>query len=156
MEGASLFTGQSRLVANGRARPLGQVIAVPSNGLEGPDPLAYAAIESEGPTVEATETLQESAGVIELRPLKAAKASERKWGRPAMVLGFCIIPSLLLRAQQRLGLNPTQLAVLLHLADYWWDADRRPFPKKETSETGSAWAPGRSSATSRSWKRRVL
>ncbi len=48
-----------------------------------------------------------------------------------MKLGFCIIPSLLLRAQQRLGLNPTQLAVLLQLADYWWDQDRKPYPSKQ-------------------------
>jgi DNA-binding transcriptional MocR family regulator len=45
-------------------------------------------------------------------------------------MGFCVLPSLLLRAQRRLGLNPTQLAVLLQLADFWWDAGRKPFPKK--------------------------
>ncbi len=45
--------------------------------------------------------------------------------------GFCIIPSILLRAQQRLGLNPTQLAVLLQLCDYWWDHGRKPYPSKE-------------------------
>jgi predicted transcriptional regulator len=49
-----------------------------------------------------------------------------------MDLGFCIIPSLMLRAQARLGLNPTQLAVLMHLADYWWEAERKPYPKMET------------------------
>jgi hypothetical protein len=27
-------------------------------------------------------------------------------------------------------LSPTQLAVLIHLADFWWDAGRMPFPKK--------------------------
>jgi DNA-binding MarR family transcriptional regulator len=72
------------------------------------------------------------AQVIPLRPLTAAKASERKWGKAVMELGFCIVPSLLLRAQRRLGLNPTQLAVLMHLADYWWDVDRKPYPSKKT------------------------
>jgi hypothetical protein len=67
-----------------------------------------------------------------VRPLKAKKASERKWGKAVMDLGFCIIPSLMLRAQARLGLNPTQLAVLMHLADYWWEAERKPYPKMET------------------------
>ena len=47
-------------------------------------------------------------------------------------MGFCIIPSLLLRAQARLGLNPTQLAVLMHLANYWWEAERKLYPKMET------------------------
>jgi hypothetical protein len=49
---------------------------------------------------------------------------------PAMGLGFCMLPSLLFRAQARLGLNPTQLAVLLQLADLWWEPNRKPLPKK--------------------------
>jgi hypothetical protein len=73
-----------------------------------------------------------SAEVIPLRPAKAKKASERKWGKAVMDFGFCIIPSLLLRAQARLGLNRAQLAVLMHLADYWWEADRKPYPKMQT------------------------
>ncbi len=41
----------------------------------------------------------------------------------------------MLRAQGRLGLNPTQLAVLLQLTDFWWDKERKPFPgKKALSE----------------------
>lgn len=73
-----------------------------------------------------------SADVIQLHPVKDKKTSERKWGKGVMGLGFCIVPSLLLRAQARLGLNPTQLAVLMHLADYWWDVDRKPYPSKKT------------------------
>lgn len=61
---------------------------------------------------------------------KGTKASEAKWGVDVMAMGFCVLPSLLFRAQRRLGLNPTQLAVLLQLADFWWDAGRKPFPKK--------------------------
>lgn len=66
------------------------------------------------------------------RPSKVAKASEEKWGPAVMKLGFCIVPSLLLRAQRRLKLNPTQLAVLMQLCDYWWDSARKPFPSKES------------------------
>lgn len=81
-----------------------------------------------------TDTSKDSqtAKVIALHPLKASKASERKWGKAVMGLGFCMVPSLLLRAQQRLRLNPTQLAVLMHLADYWWDVERKPYPSKKT------------------------
>ena len=79
-----------------------------------------------------TDKPSKSAEVIPLRPSKATKASERKWSKPVMDLGFCIVPSLLLRAQPRLKLNPTQLAVLMHLADYWWDVDRKPYPSKKT------------------------
>lgn len=62
----------------------------------------------------------------------ADKAANMKWGAPVMKLGFCIIPSILLQAQQRLGLNPTQLAVLLQLVDHWWHADTNPYPSKAT------------------------
>lgn len=72
------------------------------------------------------------AKVIRLRPAKATKASERKWGRPVLQLGFCLVPSLLLRAQARLKLTAAHLAIVLHLADYWWDTDRRPYPAKKT------------------------
>lgn len=71
------------------------------------------------------------AEIVTLHPGKATQASERKWGKPVMKLGFSIIPSLLLRAQQRLGLSPTHLAVLLQLADYWWDEARKPYPSKK-------------------------
>lgn len=60
------------------------------------------------------------------------KASTEKWGQAVMDLGFCVVPSLLLRAQRRLNLNPTQLAVLLQLCDFWWDKERKPYPSKET------------------------
>ena len=67
-------------------------------------------------------------------PLRAARetgrASEKKWGKDVIALGFSIVPSLLLRAQNRLGLNPTQLAVLMQICDFWWDRDRKPYPSK--------------------------
>lgn len=72
------------------------------------------------------------AKVIPLHPNKATKASERKWGRPVLQLGFCVVPSLMLRAQARLKLTAAHLAIIMHLADYWWDADRKPYPAKKT------------------------
>ncbi len=72
---------------------------------------------------------------LQLTPSVAAKtnrASADKWGPEVIELGFLLIPSLLLRAQQHIGLNPTQLAILLQLCDFWWDKERKPFPSKET------------------------
>ena len=31
-----------------------------------------------------------------------------------------------------LGLNPTQLAVLMQICDFWWENDRKPYPSKAT------------------------
>lgn len=56
--------------------------------------------------------------------------AERLWGKKVMAQGFCIVPSLLLRAQSRLGLNPTQLAILLQICEHWWQEDNKPHPGK--------------------------
>jgi DNA-binding transcriptional regulator YhcF (GntR family) len=67
--------------------------------------------------------------VVPLRQ-KAERESEKKWGRAVMDLGYSMIPSLIFRAQARLGLSPVQLMLLLHLADYWWHRAQMPFPSK--------------------------
>ena len=69
--------------------------------------------------------------VAKSRPPKSVCASEKKWGKQVMDLGFCIVPSLIFKAQERLGLTATQLAVLMHLCDFWWEHDRKPHPGKE-------------------------
>lgn len=58
------------------------------------------------------------------------KASEKKFGKPVMDVGFCITPSMLMKAQARLGLNPVQFNIVMHLLDQWWSADRLPWPSK--------------------------
>lgn len=74
-----------------------------------------------------------SAEVVQLRPPKSTQqASEKKWGKAVIALGFSVLPSLLFKAQARLGLNSNQLVLLLHLAEHWWDRDRLPFPEKAT------------------------
>jgi DNA-binding MarR family transcriptional regulator len=81
------------------------------------------------------------AAVIPLHPVKTETAaaapepakdrrSERKWGKAVMDVGYAIIPSILLRAPRRLGLSPTQLAIVLVMAEFWWDPDKNPWPSK--------------------------
>lgn len=79
-----------------------------------------------------TETVMKPSNLLTLHPDKPTKSSEKKWGKAVCDLGFTILPSLIFRAQARLGLNATQLAVLLQLADYWWDQERHPYPSKTT------------------------
>ena len=69
--------------------------------------------------------LTETAGKKDTR-----RASEKKWGKPVVDYGFCIIPSLLLHAQERLGINAVQLNIIMHLADFWWVRERMPYPSK--------------------------
>lgn len=60
------------------------------------------------------------------------KASEKKFGKPIMDVGFCITPSMLMKAQARIGLNPVQFNIVMQLLDQWWAAERRPWPSKAT------------------------
>jgi DNA-binding transcriptional ArsR family regulator len=59
------------------------------------------------------------------------RESEKKYGKPVMDYGFCIVPSLLMQAQGRLGLNPAQFNIIMQLADMWWTADQSPWPTKK-------------------------
>lgn len=63
---------------------------------------------------------------------KATQESTKKWGKDVMREGFTIFPAILFRGQQRLGLNSTQMMVLIHLADYWWQKDNSPRPAMKT------------------------
>jgi hypothetical protein len=78
-------------------------------------------------------TTQKTATVLKLpvAKRKADSASERKWGKAVLAQGFSILPSLIFKAQRRLQLKPIELAILVHLADFWWDAERKPYPSKE-------------------------
>lgn len=60
------------------------------------------------------------------------KELERKWGKKVIACGYTAVPSVLIRGQQRLGLTPVQLNVLLQLLDHWWRRDSLPFPSKKT------------------------
>lgn len=54
-----------------------------------------------------------------------------KWGE-AIVPGFQAVPDTLLKNQDRLGLNPTELVVLLNVLMHWWYAGKKPFPRPTT------------------------
>jgi DNA-binding transcriptional MocR family regulator len=67
-------------------------------------------------------------------PIKVAdtKESEKKWGVAVMKVGYCILPSILLRAQARLLINAQQMNVLLQLIEHWWTAEGKIYPSKDT------------------------
>jgi DNA-binding MarR family transcriptional regulator len=63
---------------------------------------------------------------------KEKRKAEDKFGRQVLTHGFTQLPNLLLHAQAKLKITPTQFNVLIHLIEHWWDADKAPFPKIET------------------------
>lgn len=42
------------------------------------------------------------------------------------------MPDLLLKQQEELNLNPTELVVLLNVLMHWWYRDQKPFPRPTT------------------------
>ena len=77
--------------------------------------------------------MQHTAEIVQLATAskKVDRASEKKWGKQVLAQGFSILPSLLFKAQRRLKLKPIELAILVHLADFWWDSERKPYPSKQ-------------------------
>ena len=62
--------------------------------------------------------------VVAFQPKVALKASEKKWSHDVLRLGWCLLPSLLFRAQRKLNITALQMAVLLQLLEHWWEAER--------------------------------
>lgn len=59
------------------------------------------------------------------------KVNERKWTKTLMDAGWTVLPSVILDRQQAFGLDAVDVNILLHLAKYWWEKDRLPFPTKK-------------------------
>lgn len=62
---------------------------------------------------------------------RTKSSTERIWGKNVYKYGYVGVPSILIQGQKRLGLNQTQLNIIIHLLDYWYDPLRKPFPRKK-------------------------
>jgi DNA-binding MarR family transcriptional regulator len=56
---------------------------------------------------------------------------QEKFG-DALLLGFTVIPAILLREQHTLRLNDGEMLVTMHLMLAWWEKDRLPYTKPAT------------------------
>src|SRR5258708_40218932 len=90
----------------------------------------------QGPTAESAKVVPFPPSASAPPPPVAKSAreaklrSEKKWGVEVMAVGFFILPSLLFRAQHRLGLKSTPPPVVLQLSGFLWHDHKLPFPKK--------------------------
>lgn len=57
-------------------------------------------------------------------------STERIFGPKVYSHGYTGVPNILLRAQKRLGITPTQLTIIVQLLGYYYDPQRPPFPTK--------------------------
>lgn len=60
------------------------------------------------------------------------RVNEEKWSKPLMDAGWTALPTVIIERMTGLGLQPLDLVILLHLASYWWTAENRPHPSKNT------------------------
>lgn len=56
---------------------------------------------------------------------------EKIWGKNVKGHGYAAIPSIMIRAQHRLGINTTQFSILIQLLEYLRTPGRDPFPTKQ-------------------------
>ncbi len=54
----------------------------------------------------------------------------KKWGVAGRA-GFQLVPNVLFRAQQYLGIDPTDVVILLNLTLHWWGPQNLPFPSPQ-------------------------
>lgn len=60
------------------------------------------------------------------------RANTRKWGSAIVKAGWTFVPNMLIERQRALGLDATDLNILLHLLSFWWEPDNKPHPSKRT------------------------
>ena len=66
--------------------------------------------------------------VEQVMPSAAPDDSQlKKWGVAGRA-GFQVVPNVLFRAQQHLGLDSTDVVILLNLSLHWWGPHNLPFP----------------------------
>lgn len=63
---------------------------------------------------------------------KANRSNEEKWGVANIKAGWICLPTILIRRQRTLGLEPLDLNILLHLLSYWWADGNHAHPSKAT------------------------
>lgn len=54
----------------------------------------------------------------------------RRWGKPLIDAGWVAFPYVILERQHALGLDATDINIILHIAKHWFKAEQLPHPSK--------------------------
>lgn len=60
------------------------------------------------------------------------KRNEQKWSKTLMQAGWNALPSIIIEKQEALGLDAIDMNIIVHLSNYWWNAERLPQPSVAT------------------------
>lgn len=63
---------------------------------------------------------------------QGVRKNEQKWSPELWGAGWIGIPNIIVEKQRELGLDATDVNILLHLIRYWWHRDNLPHPGKRT------------------------
>lgn len=63
-------------------------------------------------------------------PARTISSVEKIWGKAVCGHGYTGIPSILIQGQRRIGINTTQMNIVIQLLDYYRDPARKPYPTK--------------------------
>ena len=61
---------------------------------------------------------------------KRTQKIQDKWGPTVLQEGYTTLPTSILRNQSTLKIKPLELVIIAHLASYWWDVNKPPYPSK--------------------------
>ncbi|CBS90501.1 helix-turn-helix domain-containing protein [Azospirillum lipoferum] len=74
--------------------------------------------------------LKESVAAVSTGSARNLSSTEKIWVKAVYSHGYAGIPSMLIQAQRRLGINPMQMNIIIQILDYWREPSRKPFPTK--------------------------
>jgi DNA-binding MarR family transcriptional regulator len=63
---------------------------------------------------------------------ETVKVNVKKWGPTLIEAGWTLVPNTLIERQKKLGLDPLDLNILLHLMSHWWEPGNKPRPSKKS------------------------
>jgi DNA-binding transcriptional ArsR family regulator len=66
--------------------------------------------------------------MAKVKKLGFIEAQEQKWTKSAFNGGYTVLPHNLFKLAEKLGLRPTQQAVLFHLLDFWFSGSETSGP----------------------------
>jgi Helix-turn-helix domain len=80
--------------------------------------------------VQESDTMKSSAAKQQKQA--GIRRNEQKWTPELMEAGWLTIPNIIVEKQLELGLDSTEINILLHLIRFWWHRDNLPHPSKKT------------------------
>lgn len=115
------------LLLGWRVRLPGPKVVAPSGGGATAFP---GSLEESVTTDDSCLMSKRDSAVSRAKPKQLVSENEKKWSKDLMDAGWTALPSIILEHQHSLGIDSTDLVIILQIAKHWWTADNAPRPGK--------------------------